>query len=848
MATGATPIDYQSPLSGGLLQDLLGRQTTGSQNSNTLTANLMQQLMQAQTAGSTTQQQSGTTTTSANTDPLQAVFASGMAGMTPDVMKNLISSIFQEGAQGVPSLIGSYANATGSRATGNSGLQLALGDLNKNLSTQAMQAMLNYNQQGQQNAANAASQIAANTRATTNTGNQTGTQQQSNTQNTNQTQTGATQQQQQTQTRQSVNPSMAGLLGLGGTALNFLGKTPWGKQLLGQGGTSAATPTIGTAAPMGGITGAVGSAAPSYGALTTPSPSAGYLATPASIGGGAPGASAFGGTGGGASSVFGGTQLAPSVLGITNATGGIAPAWGGGSGIGSYDPLSGATDYFGTGNFWGGNNADVFDIGSTGSLGSNIPQADWGIDYSGMSGGILGQQFAADEAANTALLSGGGGGFSDAFSGIGGFLGDAWDTVSSWFANGGFVNPQRSNPTVPLANQINSYRPGGYANGGMVRTMESSLVGSPTDPVQFVPGGVARSTFNDLSLGMAVPGVDVVRGFADGGQISTGGSVRNRNNMGAPQRRQQSGAINYEGYAPSAANAGGGGSIPMSTTIANVAAGAAPVLAGGGQQAFIAPQSQQQQQTSQAMYVDPAIQMMEAMRAQQETAARIAIAQQGAIGGTMGGSGGVGEGAAPTGNEADNASAGIGPSGAAAAPTGTSAAVSQGLSALGIASPLPIALQMMLLQQIVQQMHTAPLGIGSGPGNTDNDVVGINSSVTLDALSPNSSPVGVGGDAGNNVGASSSDNASGDGSVGSGAGSSGTSGTGDSPGDGWKNGGLVRGPGTSTSDSIRVKSKEPGGKDIAYSDGEFVIPPDVVAHFGAGTFQSIIDGFHSTVR
>lgn len=873
--TGAAPIDYQSPLGGGLLTDLLGRRTTQGQNTSTLNANMLSQLLQGQTTGSTGQTTSGTTTTSANIDPLQAVFASGMAGLTPESMAALISSIFQEGAQQVPSLVGAYANATGSRASRNSPLQLALGDLNRQLSTQAVQAMLNYNQQGQQNAGNAAAQIAANTRSTANTGTQQGTTQQANTQQTNQTQTGATQQQQQTRTAAGINPSSAGLLAGGGTLLNFLGKTPWGKQLLGLGGgAAAATPTIGTPAPMAGITGAVGSPAPSFGALSSPSPSAGFLPGAAPAGGIAQG---IGAPVSGPSSVFGGAAPAvsipsasmpapaiPNFGGITDAVGAAAPIWGGGAGIGATDPLSGAVDYFGTGNFWGGNAADVFNIGSASSLGSNLPSVDWGIDYGGMTGGILGQggtDFAAQFAAEDAAAAAGGGGFGDFFGGVGDFLGSAWDTLSGWFANGGFINPPLGDPSAPVAAKINAYRPGGYANGGLTGRVNSSLDAPGGNPSQFVPGGVARSTFTDLDLGMIVPGIV---GFADGGQIATGGNVRGRPQMGAPIRRQQSQAINYEGYAPSAGVSGGGSSVPTSTTVANVAAAVPAAQAGGGQQAFVSAPGAPQQQ-AQAVYIDPAVQMMEQLRAQQEQQARITLAQQSQMGvNQMGGSGGVGEGASPGQNEADNAAAGIGPSGAAAAPPGTGQAVNMGLSMVGMpAPPMSINLALALLQAIVAQQHSAPVGTSGGVGN--NAV-----SAGLDATGAVASPVGQGNPTGIDIGpvgsgigigdgtdggvGTSSDAGSGDGSVGSGAGSSGTSGTGDSPGEGWKNGGrvrsymtggLVRGPGTGTSDSIRVPGREAGAKAVAYSDEEFVIPADVVRQLGANTFQSIIDAFHT---
>lgn len=160
----ATAINYQSPLP-QLLTSLLGQKQTSS------------------------------STSTANTTPLEQLFTSAMSASSAGVpeMQQLIASIFQEGATKVPELTQAFANATGSRTTGNSGLALSLGDLNRKLSTDAAVAILNNQNTNRQTASNAANAIAQATRGTT------------------QTQT----------TKAGVNPL---LLALGGSAINKLDK------------------------------------------------------------------------------------------------------------------------------------------------------------------------------------------------------------------------------------------------------------------------------------------------------------------------------------------------------------------------------------------------------------------------------------------------------------------------------------------------------------------------------------------------------------------------------------------------------------------------------------------------
>ena len=44
-----------------------------------------------------------------------------------------------------------------------------------------------------------------------------------------------------------------------------------------------------------------------------------------------------------------------------------------------------------------------------------------------------------------------------------------------------------------------------------------------------------------------------------------------------------------------------------------------------------------------------------------------------------------------------------------------------------------------------------------------------------------------------------------------------------------------------------MKPRQPGGKEIRYSDGEYVIPKDVVDALGVSHFDSLLDAFHTSV-
>lgn len=756
-----------------ILTQLLGQQGSTSTAGNTLAQQLQTALTGQQSSGTT----SGTTTNTAELGPLIQAFTQASQGMTPEMLTQLITSVFTEGAQAVPALTQQFANSTGSRVSGNSGLNLALGDLNRNLSSQVVDRLLQYNQQQQQTAANAAAQIANNTRQTQQTG-------QTATNNTTQQQTQGTtntQQTQQQQQRQGTNPNNLALLGLGGSALNWLDKKGALDWLTG-GGKGGGVGTIAGGGSL--VPNATSSAGPmltngggSAGLLSTPSASSGFLATPVAanpygvtptVGGG--GMTGLGGSGAGGAPT-------PSISfpsgGITGLGGYTTPGGGIGTGMDfGFGTLPNSFNAFGT-------------LGSE-SLGSNLNFGSNPFGYGGTAGGIT-DAVGSYDSGTGGMFSGlsdfdlgnavgnFGSGLTDVFGGFGDLLGGAWDAIGSLFANGGMIGPRR--------------------------------------------------------------------GYADGGQIDTGTQpqrVRNQNFMGGPLQREREAAINYEGYAPgggavgASQPAGGSPSLSLGASFAPASLSFSQGTAGTPGTMSLAGGMTPQQQ-AQALWTE------QVMRGQMAAeAAR--IAQGGA-----GGSGGIGEGAAPGQNEADNGQAGIGPSGIAAAPQGTGQAVSTALGLMGMPAPglsTVLALMAALASQVnaANQAITAgyqstPTAGGGGPGGVDasapsDDSPDIGVSVSVPGLDGISDNANDGGSGGSSSGGS------------DGVGDAASAGVG---GGGFNNGGLIRGSGTGTSDSIKVKSREPGGKDIHYSDGEYVIPADVVNMLGAQHFDALIDAFHTPV-
>lgn len=473
MATATQEIAYKSPLD-TIIQLLGNRSTDTDSTQNQQTNSLLNQLLSTLTQGSSSGTTTGTTTSTADLGALQQVFQNNIGGMSPDQMTNLIKSIFTEGSAQVPSLIGAYANSTGSRARGNSGTTLALDELIKNMSTQAATQLLNFNTQAQQTAANAASQIAANTRQTGTTQQQQQQQQQGQTQQTNQTSTGTAATQGRQSQDQTIKPNYSNIgIALGGSLLNNLLKGKGLGGLLGGGGDAAASSGLsmgaggsplsfgGTGAP-GGIT----SLASPGGFASTGPLSSGVASAPTGLNnnftglGAAPtsqqlvqsflpgGSAAVGGLGGGATGLSG--------IGGASTLGGA----GGISGLGSLTNLGtfGGEGIMGAGsllNFGGigAGNADFLgsSMGGLGALGGDASTlagagGPWGISTAG-GGGITDVMSGFGGGSSLGfgdfLSQGGGSGVGSLFGGVGDALSGAADWIGSFFADGGHVGGRK---------------------------------------------------------------------------------------------------------------------------------------------------------------------------------------------------------------------------------------------------------------------------------------------------------------------------------------------------------------------------------------------------------------------
>lgn len=61
-------------------------------------------------------------------------------------------------------------------------------------------------------------------------------------------------------------------------------------------------------------------------------------------------------------------------------------------------------------------------------------------------------------------------------------------------------------------------------------------------------------------------------------------------------------------------------------------------------------------------------------------------------------------------------------------------------------------------------------------------------------------------------------------------------------------GGMIHGPGTGTSDTIRAKNRIPGGRNARFSDGEFIIPADSVKVLGEDFLNRLLQATHTPVN
>lgn len=114
------------------------------------------------------EQKTGSTTSTTGADPaaidsLHQLLTTQMGGTTPEGITALINGIFQEGAKKVPGIQTAYGQAVGARATGNSATQLALGDLQTQLASEALKQLLT----AQSNAGTTASRLADATQTKT---------------------------------------------------------------------------------------------------------------------------------------------------------------------------------------------------------------------------------------------------------------------------------------------------------------------------------------------------------------------------------------------------------------------------------------------------------------------------------------------------------------------------------------------------------------------------------------------------------------------------------------------------------------------------------------------------------
>lgn len=152
-ATPVAPINFTSSLPAmmELLKYAGGTKTTQSEGGTQTTTSAQDQVA----------------TTTGQTGPLEAILAQLS---DPNNLKNLVESLFAQGAQQVPTLATAYANSTGTRVSNNTMLSSSLAQLNQTLA----QSIANAVVQQQQTAVTAAGKLAETnkTQATKSTGTQ----------------------------------------------------------------------------------------------------------------------------------------------------------------------------------------------------------------------------------------------------------------------------------------------------------------------------------------------------------------------------------------------------------------------------------------------------------------------------------------------------------------------------------------------------------------------------------------------------------------------------------------------------------------------------------------------------
>lgn len=708
---------------------------------------------------------SQTTSSSANTAPLEQVFANASQPMDPASYDALMAAAFDSAARQIPELTAALANATGTRSSSNSSLALALNEANNRAAQQGIGQVLNYNQGQAQIAGNAAKGIADSTRSQT----QSGSQKQGT----------------------ATNPLAPVIAGWG---LNQFDK-------------------------MGGLKGlssSVGSVFDGISSFFNPSSDI-------------------------ANSIGSEWNMAPS-LGFSGAGG------SGGSDFGFSDWGAGVADFAG-------------DVGDT--LGGWV---DAGTDWIGDIGSGIGDFFGFADGGMTGRAPMAGG----------------WD--GSYAA--GFCNPRMA-PNMRMWNPV--ARSGGYANGGPVgggmipararapqQVADAATAGQDPNMVMqmilqqaMMPQPMqapAPSPMNFLRYLLPMSGFNITQ-FANGGMpggrgmggYADGGVVRNRNNMGPAPTRTGTGAVDASMYSrpsqqtqqsgTSNGSAGGpGGGGVNSDQLVRMVSQISSLLDTGRQTGQMGNPAVSDQRASDIAAMNAA----DNYASRDKTLAAFA-----------------------------SLAAGI------AAPAIVGPELASVMSATGLTAS-PVSALNKAIQAAIEGNASysqskavdasSPVGGAVAVGGPANEGMSVSpDSVDSLGLSPNMSQVvapslmGYFGDAGSDAanagygdrgpaGSSGDGHDQGEGpggyngpssggSLGGGGSSSGGGSFGGGTGGmGDANGGLLRGPGTGTSDSIPAKSRVPGEKGTSFSNGEFIMPRDAVEFYGPQFFQDLLMKAHAPVR
>lgn len=664
------------------------------------------------------------TVTTSNTVPLTTAYNKAMAGasMTPQEMEAMIKAVFQTGAQQVPVLTQQYANATGSRVSGNSGLQLALRDLNQGLSEKATAMLLENNARNLQIATQAGAGISQGSRTTT-------------------------------------QPNQAAAMGLlygGGFLLNQADKRGW----FDKWGSSKAEATP---EPFSS-TQAGGSLQNSWGNWTQSNPNdVGTMQWETNIPAGYTG-------------IDGGTDFV-----MMDGTGGAAPG-------GFVDPAA----------FGGGGGG--FDWGAT----------DWNTDFGSMINESAVDWGALDNFSNDIDFS---------LFANGGLIGVRPNAKPRGYQDGGMV--QRNNQLGAQSGMVDR---AGYAS--MHRGAAPSMMpGVPLDnPMlqQLLQQLIIQSSLQQIpnaavpvNPGAGAPIPVAPNGpVTPGRMLASGGQIRNMNYQGLPAPRMGVGSINFASPLEYRQNTGGPGTGSGDSSSGAATAGNDSTTAQG--------------QTG----MDPGGPTGLGLSSEAATGLGLGLSAVG-----MGVPGGVGIANAGNNNAAVNATV----AGLAGLAVGGLPGLAVGMMTGKAMNSTPDSIVANMMSQSQQSAINAMNAAPNDEAQQDAVQAAIDDGFTpspVDAMSVADANVATGHNADGSTAAST------DGSTAVGS-TDGVGGPG-SPG-GWKNGGLVLGPGTGTSDSIPVKSKDPGGANIRYSDREYVIPEDIVRRFGTDYFDRLLEAFHTPV-